>query len=169
MDEGRLTDVSGETINFTNIILIATSNAGTKIIQERIAKGVIYKSVEKELREEILPEYFRPEFLNRFDKIVLFKPLTKANMIEITYLFLNMVKEGMNEKGLIFEAEKEAVEELAEAGYNPLYGARSLSRVIQEKVENNLAKLFLEKKIKRRDKIILKKGMAFEIQKAPKL
>ncbi|MBU1177310.1 MAG: ATP-dependent Clp protease ATP-binding subunit [Patescibacteria group bacterium] len=169
MDEGRLTDASGETINFTNVILIATSNAGTKIVQERVTRGVIYQAVEKELKEEILPEYFRPEFLNRFDRIVLFKPLTEENMIEITHLFLNMVKKGMDEKGVIFEIEKEAVEELAQAGYNPLYGARSLSRVIQEKVENNLARLFLEKNIKRRDKIILKKGMALEIQKAPKL
>ena len=169
MDEGRLTDASGETINFTNVILIATSNAGTKIIQEIIAKGIIYEGVEKELKEKILPEYFRPEFLNRFDKIVLFKPLTEKNMIKITHLFLNMVKKGMDEKGVIFEVEKEAVEELARAGYNPLYGARSLSRVIQERVEDNLARLFLEKKIKRRDKIILKQGMALEIQKALKL
>ena len=169
MDEGRLTDASGETINFTNVILIATSNAGTQIIQERIAKDIMYESVERELKEKILPEYFKPEFLNRFDRIVLFKPLTQENMIEITHLFLNMVKKGMDEKGVIFEIEKEAVEELAQAGYNPLYGARSLSRVIQEKVENNLAKLFLEKNIKRRDKIILKKGMALEVQKAPKL
>ena len=169
MDEGRLTDASGETINFTHVILIATSNAGTKIVQERVTKGVIYESVERELKEKILPEYFRPEFLNRFDKIVLFKPLTKENMIEITYLFLNMVKKGMEEKGVIFEAEKEAVEELAEAGYNPLYGARSLSRVIQEKVEDKLARLFLEEEVKRRDKIILKKGMVLETQKAPKL
>ena len=169
MDEGRLTDASGETINFTNVILIATSNAGTKIVQERISKEIIYESVEKELKEKILPEYFRPEFLNRFDRIVLFKPLTEENMIEIASLFLNMVRKGINEKGVIFEVENEAVEELAKAGYNPLYGARSLARVIQEKVENNLAKLFLEKEIKRRDKIILKKGMALEVQKAPKL
>ncbi len=169
MDEGRLTDASGETINFTNVILIATSNAGTKIVQERISKEIIYESVEKELKEKILPEYFRPEFLNRFDRIVLFKPLTEENMIEIASLFLNIVRKGINEKGVIFEVENEAVEELAKAGYNPLYGARSLARVIQEQVENNLAKLFLEKEIKRRDKIILKKGMALEVQKAPKL
>lgn len=169
MDEGRLTDASGETINFTNVILIATSNAGTQIIQDRITEKVVYQAVEKELKEKILPEYFKPEFLNRFDKIALFKPLTKENMIKITRLFLNMIRKGMDEKGVVFEFKKEAVEELAGEGYNPMYGARSLGRVIQEKVEDKLAKIIIEKKIKRRDKITLKRGMALEIEKAPEL
>jgi len=169
MDDGRLTDASGETINFTNIILIATSNAGTHFIQEKIREGVAYQEIDKQLKDSVLLEHFRPEFMNRFDKIVLFKSLSMENMIKIASLFLKSIRHGLEKKGVGFEAEREAVEELAQAGYDPLYGARPLKRVIQDKVESDLAKLFLEDKIKRRDKLILKKGLAFEIKKAPKI
>jgi len=167
MDDGRLTDVSGEVINFTNIILIATSNAGTQFIQEEIRRSVDYKEIEQKLKDNVLLESFRPEFLNRFDKIVLFKSLSMDNMIEIAKLFLKVIENKLEEKGVGFKAEPEAVEELAQLGYDPLYGARPLKRVIQDRIENSLAKLFLEDKIKRRDKLILKKGLIFEIKKAP--
>ena len=167
MDDGRLTDVSGEVINFTNIILIATSNAGTQFIQEEIRREVEYKEIEQKLKDKVLLEHFRPEFLNRFDKIVLFKALSMENMVEITRLFLKVIKDKLEEKGVKFEIEYDAVEELAQLGYDPLYGARPLKRVIQDRIENSLAKLFLEDKINRRDKLILKKGLVFEIEKAP--
>jgi len=169
MDDGRLTDVSGETINFSNIILIATSNAGTHFIQKKISQKMSYQEIYDQLKEKVLLEYFRPEFLNRFDKIVLFRTLTIENMFQITKLFLEMVKEKLAEKGIDLEVEEEAVKELAAAGFDPLYGARPLQRVIQDKVENIVARLFLEDKIKRRDKLLLKKGLVFEIKKAPKL
>ena len=167
MDDGRLTDVSGETINFTNIILIATSNAGTSFIQKKISQRIEYEEIYQQLKEEILLEYFRPEFLNRFDKIVLFRALTMENMFKITVLFLRTVKDRLKEKGVGFEIEKEAVKELAAAGFDPLYGARPLRRIIQEKIENVVAQLFLENRIGRRDKLLLKKGLIFEIKKAP--
>lgn len=169
MDDGRLTDASGETINFTNIILIATSNAGTAFIQEKISQKTAYLEIFRQLKEKVLLEYFRPEFLNRFDKIVLFKSLTIENMFAITCLFLKMVQEKLEEKGIDLEAEEEAVKELTAQGFDPLNGARPLKRVIQDKVENPIARLFLEDKIGRRDKLILKKGLIFEIKKAPKL
>lgn len=168
-DDGRLTDVSGETINFTNVIFIATSNAGTQFIQQKISRGVDYHEIYRELKEKVLLEYFRPEFLNRFDKIVVFRALTMENIIEITKLFLNMVREKLEERGIDFEAKKEAVEELAVAGFDPLYGARPLKRAVQERVEDKVARLFLEDKIKRRDKLTLKKGLVFEIEKAPEI
>jgi ATP-dependent Clp protease ATP-binding subunit ClpA len=168
-DDGRLTDVSGETINFTNVIFIATSNAGTQFIQQKISQGVDYQEIYRELKDKVLLEYFRPEFLNRFDKIVVFRALTVENIIEITKLFLNMVREKLEEKGIDFRTEKEAVEELAAAGFDPLYGARPLKRAVQEKVEDKIARLFLEDKINRRDKLILKKGLVFEIEKAPEI
>ena len=167
MDDGRLTDVSGETINFTNIILIATSNAGTSFIQKKISQQVGYQEIYQNLKEEVLLEYFRPEFLNRFDKIVLFKALTMENMFKITRLFLKTVKGRLKEKGVDFEIAEEAIEELAAQGFDPLDGARPLRRIIQEKVENIVARLFLENKIRRRDKLLLKKGLVFEIKKAP--
>ncbi|MBL7154977.1 MAG: ATP-dependent Clp protease ATP-binding subunit [Candidatus Portnoybacteria bacterium] len=169
MDDGRLTDVSGETINFTHVILIATSNAGTHFIQKKISQKISYQEIYGQLKEKVLLEYFRPEFLNRFDKIVLFRTLTMENMFQITQLFLEMVKEKLAKKGVDLEVEEEAVRELAAAGFDPLYGARPLQRVIQDKVENIVARLFLEDKIKRRDKLLLKKGLVFEIKKAPAL
>jgi ATP-dependent Clp protease ATP-binding subunit ClpC len=169
MDDGRLTDISDETINFTNVILIATSNAGTHFVQKKIVQGLAYQEIEKQLKQTVLLEYFRPEFLNRFDKIVLFKALTMDNMNKIARLFLEGVREKLKEKGISFEIEEEAVEELAQKGYDPLYGARPLKRVIQDRVENIVARLFLEDKLKRRDKLILKKGLEFEIEKAPKI
>jgi len=169
MDDGRLTDVSGETINFSNIIIIATSNAGTHFIQKEINKKVSYQEIYRKLKEEVLLEYFKPELLNRFDKIVLFRTLTVENMFQITKLFLDMVKEKLTEKGIDLEVEEEAARELAAAGFDPLYGARPLQRVIQDKVENIIARLFLEDKVKRRDKLLLKKGLIFEIKKAPTL
>jgi ATP-dependent Clp protease ATP-binding subunit ClpC len=169
MDDGRLTDASGETINFTNVILIATSNAGTQFIQEKISLGFSYEEIYRQLKEKVLLDYFRPEFLNRFDKIVLFKSLSMENMIKITQLFLREVQEGLKEKGVGLEVTAEAVKELAQAGFDPLYGARPLRRVIQEKVEDTLARLFLENRVKRRDKLILKKGLVFEIEPAPEI
>ncbi len=169
MDDGRLTDVSGETINFSNVILIATSNAGTHFVQKKISQKISYQEIYDQLKEKVLLEYFKPEFLNRFDKIVLFRTLTIENMFQITKLFLEMVKEKLAEKGVDLEVEEEAVKELAAAGFDPLYGARPLQRVIQDKVENIVARLFLEDKIKRRDKLLLKKGLVFVIKKAPKL
>jgi len=130
---------------------------------------VEYEGVEKELKEKVLLEYFRPEFLNRFDKIVLFKALSMGNMMAITYLFLEAVNQKLEQRGVVLETEEAAIEELAQLGFDPLYGARPLRRVIQEKVENILANMFLEDRIKRRDRVLLKKGLTFEIKKAPKI
>ncbi|MBU1292200.1 ATP-dependent Clp protease ATP-binding subunit [Patescibacteria group bacterium] len=169
MDDGRLTDISGETINFTNVILIATSNAGTHFVQQKIAKKTPYQEVEEEMKQKVLLEYFRPEFLNRFDGIILFKALTMDNMSQITQLFLKSFEKKLEEKGITFEAEPEAVEELAQKGYDPLYGARPLRRVIQDLVESRVAEMLLENKLKRRDTLILKKGLEFEIKEAPEI
>ena len=103
MADGRLTDVSGETINFTHVILIATSNAGTHFIQKKISQKISYQEIYRQLKEKVLLEYFRPEFLNRFDKIVLFKTLTMENMFQITQLFLKVVKGKLEEKGMTFK------------------------------------------------------------------
>jgi len=169
MDDGRLTDASGETINFTNIILIATSNAGTNFIQREIRRGVNYNDIQRQLNEKVLLEKFSPEFLNRFDKIALFKSLSLENVEKIVYIFLKELREKLEDKGVELEVEEEAIEELAKQGYDPMYGARSLRRLIQDKVEDQTASMFLENKFRRRDKLILKKGLVFEVEKAPKI
>jgi len=100
----------------------------TQFIQEQIVKGVEYEETEKELKERVLLEYFRPEFLNRFDKIVLFKALSMGNMMTITYLFLEVVNQKLEHRGVVLETEEAAIEELAQLGFDPLYGARPLRR-----------------------------------------
>ncbi len=169
MDDGRLTDASGETINFSDVILIATSNAGTNFIQQKIKNAVAYQEIYQQLKDRVLLEHFSPEFLNRFDKIVMFRSLTRGNMVEIARLFINSIKGQLSRKGLFFEAREKAIEELAELGYDPLYGARPLRRAIQEKVENPIAKLVLQNNIGRRDTIILKPGLEFEVKRAARI
>ncbi len=169
MDDGRLTDAGGETINFTNIILIATSNAAARFIQGAIKEGKSYEEIYKQAKEKALSWYFRPEFLNRFDSVILFKSLSMEDMISISRLFVQEVRGKIKERGINLEAEEGAIKQLAQAGYDPLYGARPLKRLVQERVENEIARLILEDKIKRRDKIVLKDGLKLEIKKAPEI
>jgi ATP-dependent Clp protease ATP-binding subunit ClpC len=168
MDDGRLTDSIGRVIDFTNIILIATSNAGTSYIQEELKKGRPVEEIKKELVERELKDVFRPEFLNRFDAIVVFKPLAEQEIFQIAKLMLKKIAKQLETKGIFFEATDEAVAELAAAGFDPLFGARPLRRIIQERVQDSLANFLLTQKIERRDKIILEKGGMLRIEKARK-
>jgi ATP-dependent Clp protease ATP-binding subunit ClpC len=165
MDDGRLTDGVGRTIDFTNVVLIATSNAGTQYIQDEVAKGTPLERVKTALMEQELKGIFRPEFLNRFDAIIVFKPLTMDDVVQIAYLLLNAVAKRLEEKGIKFRAGDEAVEELAKAGFDPLFGARPLKRVIQDQVENGLADLLLRKAVGRKDTVVLKAGGEMTVEK----
>jgi len=169
MDDGRLTDGLGRTIDFTNIILIATSNAATFYIQSKILEGWPLEKIKQDLILNELKNYFRPEFLNRFNGIVLFKPLTEKEIVEIAKLLLKKLAQTMEGKGIHFEATIEATEELAKEGFDPIFGARPLKRVIQEKVDNALANYVLTGKIGRRDKVILEKGGVIRIEEAKEL
>ena len=162
MDDGRLTDALGRTINFTNLIIICTSNAGTDFIQEEIVKGTSVEIITETLIQEKLKPYFRPEFLNRFDGIVVFKPLGMEEIKQITKLLLKKLIKQLEEKGIILKATDEAITELAKAGFDPAFGARPLRRTIQNQVSDVLAKLLLTKKIGRRDIVILEKGRSEE-------
>ena len=164
MDDGRLTDGVGRTIDFTNVVLIATSNAGTQYIQDEVKKGTPMERIKTGLLEQELKGIFRPEFLNRFDGIIVFKPLTLDDVTQIAHLLLGGVTKLMQEKGIGFRAEAEAVEELAQAGFDPLFGARPLRRVIQERVDNQLADLILRNAVHRKDTIVLKAGGKLEVE-----
>ena len=164
MDDGRLTDATGRTVDFTNIILIGTSNAGTEFIQEEMEKGTGIEEIQKILVREKLKSYFRPEFLNRFDGIIVFKPLGEEELKQIARLLLNKVAKQLTEKGINLEVTDEAVEELARDGFDPIFGARPLNRLIQERVNNTLAKNLLTGKLTRKDTVILKKGGEIEIK-----
>ncbi len=156
MDDGRLTDGMGRTVDFTNVILIATSNAGTDYIQESLQKQIPIDIIKENLIQEKLKQYYRPEFLNRFDNIVIFTPLSFDQVVQITKLLLNKVKNRLYEKSINFEYTEQAVQKLAQLGYDPKFGARPLRRVLQEKVDNVLAEYILANKLKKHNTIILR-------------
>lgn len=164
MDDGRLTDGMGHTVDFTNTIIIATSNAGTQYIQQEIEKGTSTEVIREHLMREELKSYYRPEFLNRYDNIVVFTPLTFEDILKITKLSLAKIQNRLDQQGIIFEYTEEALQELAQAGYDPQFGARPLRRALQERVDNVLADHLLAGKIKRRDTVIYHKGGQLEIK-----
>lgn len=169
MDDGRITDSSGRVIDFTNVILIGTSNAGTSYIQEAIKQNKAIEEIKQDLIERELKSFFRPEFLNRFDAAVVFKPLIQEEIFRIAKLILKQIAKQLEAKGIFFKVTDEAVAELAQAGFDPLFGARPLRRVIQDRVQDALANLLLKQKLGRRDVVILEKGGVLRVEKAKKI
>ncbi len=165
MDDGRLTDGVGRTVDFTNVVLIATSNAGTQFIQDEVAKGTPIEQIKTGLMERELKGTFRPEFLNRFDAVIVFKPLTLDDVTQIAHLLMGSIAKRLTERGIGFRAEDEAIEEIAQAGYDPIFGARPLKRVIQDRVENALADLLLRQGVNRKDTVVLKPGGEMIVEK----
>jgi len=168
MDDGRLTDALGRTVDFTNLIVVATSNAGTSYIQDRIKEGQEIASFYDHFVKEELRSFFRPEFINRFDGVVVFKPLRPEEIFQITGLMMKKVKKRLETKGVFFEWTAEAQKELAAAGFDPVFGARPLRRLIQERVDNALANFLLQGQIGRRDTVIYDVGGQIKISKAQK-
>ncbi|PIR75430.1 MAG: hypothetical protein CO030_03460 [Candidatus Magasanikbacteria bacterium CG_4_9_14_0_2_um_filter_42_11] len=164
-DDGRLTDSVGRVIDFTNTIIIATSNAGTAFVQQQIASGIPLEDIRQTLIHGELKQYYRPEFLNRFDGIVLFRSLSRDEIKKIASLMLGRVKKDIEAKGMSFVVEESALEALAEVGYDPEFGARPMRRAIQDKVENQLAELILSKKLNRRDRLILGEGARIRVER----
>ena len=166
LEDGRLTDAAGKTVDFSNTIIIATSNACTKLIQERIKQKIGVDKIKEEMLQKDLLEFFRPEFINRFDDVVVFKPLSIEEVFEIAKLMLKKVALDIESKhGITFRASENAIKELAEAGFDPLYGARPLRRLLQNKVDNALAKLLLQEKLDKRDIVVLENMDEMKIQK----
>ena len=168
MDDGRLTDTLGRTVDFSQTIIIATSNAGTQFLQDSLRQGKPLEEIKNQLMLEELKKTFRPEFLNRFDGVVVFKPLSQEHINTIAGLMLDKVSKRLENKGIYLEVTPEAQAELAKAGFDPVFGARPLRRVIQERVDNALANYLLTGKIGRRDKVILEAGGNLRIAKAVK-
>jgi len=169
MDDGRLTDGAGRTVDFTNVILIATSNAGTSFIQDAVTEGQALEFIKEALLENELKQTYRPEFLNRFDGIMVFKPLSKEDVVAIAYLMIRSVTKRLEAKGLAFTATDQAVHELAEKGYDPKFGARPLRRVVQETVDNAVAEFLLKGEVERRDTLVLEPGGQIRVEKAAEL
>jgi ATP-dependent Clp protease ATP-binding subunit ClpC len=167
MDDGRLTDSVGRTIDFTNTIVIMTSNAGTSYIQSAVSEGVSMDKIKTTLLERELKSHFRPEFLNRFDGIIVYKPLTRDEVVQIAWLMLGSITRTLEAKGIKFRAEDIAVENLADAGFDPAFGARPMRRVIQDRVETPLADILLKGEVARHDTVVLNDNGELTVEKAP--
>ncbi len=151
LDEGRLTDNKGRVADFKNTIIIMTSNIGSHIIQEKFENTENIEIAAEEARTgvlELLRKSVRPEFLNRIDDIIMFTPLSKKDIVQIVQLQLKQLKKMLTKQNIVIEATDEAINYLANKGYDPQYGARPVKRVIQKEVLNKLSKELLAGNIK---------------------
>ena len=160
LDDGRLTDNKGRTVNFKNTLVIMTSNIGAHLINEAIDQydGAEYSTLMNRLKPELiglLQKVVRPEFINRIDEISVFSPLDRSEMSKIVGLQLNVVKRRLNEQNITLEASPEAIAHLSEAGWDPQYGARPVKRAIQNEVLNALSKEIIAGKVHADDVILL--------------
>ncbi len=147
LDDGRLTDGKGRTVDFKNTIVIMTSNLGSQIIKELSQD---FAEMEREMRV-LLDRHFRPEFLNRVDEILIFKPLSKETILEIVNLQIDELQDRIKERKIAVEISNKARKLLAEKGYNPAFGARPLKRTVQKYIQNPLALKILEGQFKEGD------------------
>ncbi len=169
MDDGRLTDGQGRTVDFTNSIIIATSNAGSLFIQKEVENGTDIPSIKERLINEYLNQSMRPEFINRFDGVVVFKPLTLFDVEKIAKLLLQNTAKLLEDKGIGFQVDEGAIRILANAGFDPKFGARPLRRVLQDKIDNQIASKILAEQIIRRDTVFIDKNAEIKIIKGKSL
>ncbi len=160
LDDGRLTDNKGRVVDFRNTIVIMTSNIGSHIIQSNYEnvdadEEVLVESNTKLQVYELLKKTVRPEFLNRIDETIMFHPLTRDHVKEITKIQLSLLAKRLQKENIQLEASNEAIEWLAEIGYDPQFGARPIKRTIQKKVMNELSKEILAGKISTGDHVIV--------------
>jgi ATP-dependent Clp protease ATP-binding subunit ClpB len=160
LDEGRLTDNKGRTADFRNTIIIMTSNMGSQIISEHMSKltdanhDEVFEQTRLEVME-LLRRSIRPEFLNRIDELIMFKPLTRAEIMEIVELQLRNLTQMLSRNEIALEYTESAVEKIANVGFDPQYGARPVKRVLQREVLNELSKKILADQINRAVPIVL--------------
>ncbi len=156
LDEGTLTDATGRKLNFTNAIIICTSNAGAEQIRQYLKTDKPLDKLSSIILDYLQKEnLFRPEFLNRFDSVVCYKPLSQDDILEVAKLMLKKLQGKLKEKDIALEFTPNAILKLAKLGYEPTLGARPMARVIQDKVENMLATKMLEGSIKNKQKVLI--------------
>jgi len=164
-DEGHLTDGTGKKVLFKNTLIIATSNAGAELIFKAVREKKDWQKMREELINYLVENrIFKPELLNRFDGIILFSPLSKENLMDISALLLKKIQKSLSEKGIEFLISEKLKEKIVELSYDPRFGAREMQRVIDDKVGNVLAKALLEDKIKRGDRVEIDPE-TFEVKK----
>ena len=165
MDDGRLTDGQGRTIDFTNSIIIATSNIGSLYIQQAVKQGTDIKIIRQKLVDEELSQKMRPELINRFDGIVVFTPLSMEHVVQITKLMFKGTATLLEAKGVALQVTGQGATVLAQAGYQPEFGARPLRRLLQDRIEDVIASKLLAGEITRRDTIKINEQGEVEIIK----
>ena len=159
LEDGRLTDNKGRVADFKNTIIIMTSNMGSDLIRERLEGNDNFTDYEltetKNAVMELLKQHLRPEFLNRIDEIIMFRPLTKTQIREVVKIQLGIVAKMLEKNDVLITATDEALDHLADIGYDPAMGARPVKRVIQREILNELSRQILEDRIKTNDTIII--------------
>ena len=155
LDDGRITDSQGRTVDFKNTILIMTSNIGSSYLLDGIDENGDIKPEAEEMVMNDLRAHFRPEFLNRLDETIMFRPLTKDNVYSIISLLVNDINKRLADKELRIELTEAAKQLVVEGGYDPTYGARPLKRYLQKNVETEAAKLILEGNVGSGDTILI--------------
>ena len=156
LDEGHLTDGLGRKVDFKNSIIIATSNAGSQIILKAIEQQAEWLELKNVILNFLFQKnVFKPEFINRFDSVVVFKPLTKENLLLIAQLMIKKTADKLKEKEIELIITEKLKQKIVDLSYDPSFGAREMKRVIQDKIENVLAQAVLSDQINKGDKIEL--------------
>ncbi len=148
LDDGRLTDYSGDHIDFTNTIIIATSNAASLTIAKGLEQNKTITQLENEVRDELL-KILKPELVNRFDRVVLFKPLSEEDLSKIVFYKLKDLTKMLEDQGYSVVFGDDIIQEIARKGYDPVLGARPMKRVIQDFLESKLSKMILNNELKK--------------------
>jgi ATP-dependent Clp protease ATP-binding subunit ClpA len=174
LDDGRLTDSKGHRVNFKNTIIIMTSNIGAQLIQSEMEKidGQPSEEVLESLQEKLfslLKQQVRPEFLNRIDEVILFKPLTREDLKKIVLIQFDSIRRTALRQHITLTITDEALGWLAEAGFDPAFGARPLKRVMQRKITNSISELILSGEVSEGEGVeisLVNKELAFKTTKA---
>ncbi|HMQ35861.1 MAG TPA: AAA family ATPase, partial [Chloroflexaceae bacterium] len=157
LDDGRLTDGQGRVVNFKNVVVIMTSNVGSAMIQDMTQDRVDQESIREAVLDELRSQ-LRPEFLNRIDEVIVFQPLSREQIGQIVEIQLARLRALLAERKLSLELSEAARAQLAAEGYDPIYGARPLKRVIQQRIQNPLAMAILEGRFQAGDTVLADAG-----------
>jgi ATP-dependent Clp protease ATP-binding subunit ClpB len=163
LDDGRLTDGQGRTVDFKNTVVIMTSNIASDLILAY--RGKDYEKMKEEALD-VLRKSFRPEFLNRVDELVVFHPLTRDELRQIVSIQIRGLRKRLEERKIELELTDKANDYFAERGYDPMYGARPLKRLVQQELETGLARKILSGEVRDGSKVIVDagpRGLAFEV------
>jgi ATP-dependent Clp protease ATP-binding subunit ClpC len=154
LDDGRLTDAQGRTVDFKNTVIIMTSNLGSDRIQAHARRNESFDELKADM-DQILKRSLRPEFINRIDEVIVFRTLDKEQISEIARLLLELTERRLHAQNIDLEFTEAAVELVAEEGFDPEFGARPLRRTIQRRVDNELSRMVLEGSLNPGDKLVV--------------